>query len=252
MSKQAKVHPLRRLNFDEQEMTEVNHYENFEKRKTSWPKLGQEVNFVSRWKTYRSSMRYHSHDVNLNRAAEGPGPRDSIKQQSTSFSKTLCVLDSDVDKLGKHNFSTYDTKGYVGPLTPSNHGRELSNEALIRSKTMIIYFAKLAKASLEEEQEIDFDFLEELLEEGADINFKDRHGQTVFHEVSRIWNIDVAKFVLENGGTVNSTDDYGRTPLHVAAAVDYPEMVEFLINNNGNLYILCTSPNKPSTSPPLR
>ena len=98
---------------------------------------------------------------------------------------------------------------------------------------MIIYFAKLARASLEHEQELDFEFIEGLLGEGADLNFTDRYGQTVLHEVARIWHVDVAKFMLENGGDVNRADDYGRTPLHVAAAVDYSEMVEFLVSNGG-------------------
>lgn len=232
MIKQARVHPLRRLSISEdQEMKEVNHNENIKTRtETSWQKLGQEVKTVSRWKTYKRSMRNRSLESYLNEAAER---LRVVHDSCNNLSKKtqLCVLDSDVDNLGEQNFSPYDSKGCLRQSVP--HG-VTPHEALISSKTMIIYFAKLAKASLEEEQVIDFDFLQELLDEGADINFMDSHGQTVFHEVARIWNVDVAKFVLENGGIVNNADDYGRTPLHVAAAVDYPEMIEFLVKNQGN------------------
>ncbi|KAK3750630.1 hypothetical protein QZH41_012813, partial [Actinostola sp. cb2023] len=203
-------------------MKEVNHYENLnQERKSSWHKLGKHISTVSSWKSYQNSMRDRSR-VNFHRTDDdGPCSRQD-KQQCKRNAQ--CVLDSDVDNLGKESFSIYDS------FVPSSMGT--SNQALVSSRTLIIYFAKLAKASYEEPQEIDFGFLEELLLQGADINFADRHGQTIFHEVARIWNVDVAKFVIENGGDVNVADNYGRTPLHVAAAVDYPEMVEFLVISN--------------------
>ena len=143
-----------------------------------------------------------------------------------------CVLDSDVEGLGNERLAMYDTNAYMKPMSGVNQGDQI-HPAIAASRALIIYFAKLARASLEREQELDFEFIEGLLGEGADVNFTDRYGQTVLHEVARIWHVDVARFILENGGDVNKRDEFGRTPLHVAAAVDYPEMVEFLVSSKG-------------------
>ena len=48
---------------------------------------------------------------------------------------------------------------------------------------MIVYFSKLAKAK-DEEEIIDLNFVENLFDSGADINFPDKHGQTILHEVN--------------------------------------------------------------------
>jgi len=78
-------------------------------------------------------------------------------------------------------------------------------------------------------------FVDSLLQNGADINFPDKHGQTIMHEISRGWHPDVAQFAIQHGADVNKSDGYGRTPLHLAAAVDYDDMVEFLVQNGANL-----------------
>lgn len=228
ISRHSKVHPAGYSELDEShEMREVNHYENFRpdtRKSSTWQMLGKKVTSVSRWRAYRNSMRNHSRRDGLQLSTDGGGIHEGREQGKRN---AQCVLDSDVGVLGKENFSdthTYDS--FVNTI-------EENNQALVSSRALIIYFAKLAKASLDEPQEIDFDFVVEMLSRGADINFTDRHGQTIFHEVARIWDVDVAKFVLENGGDVNIADFYGRTPLHIAAAVDYPEMVGFLVEHKG-------------------
>lgn len=100
-------------------------------------------------------------------------------------------------------------------------------------KTLIDYFFQLGQ-SRDPNAKVDLDFVDSLIKNGANINCTDKHGQTLLHEVSRTWHIDVAKFLLELGADVNQADKYGRTPLHVAAAVDYPEMVEILIKNGAD------------------
>ena len=44
-----------------------------------------------------------------------------------------------------------------------------------------------------------YEFVESLIKGGADINVTDQHGHTLFHEVARSWNVDVAQFVLSQG-----------------------------------------------------
>jgi hypothetical protein len=77
-------------------------------------------------------------------------------------------------------------------------GMEASTE--IRNQALIHYIARLASSN-NDDDEFDFSFVESLLENGADINTADKYGQTMFHEVARSWNVDVARFLL-NRGTV--------------------------------------------------
>ncbi|GCC27756.1 hypothetical protein chiPu_0006182 [Chiloscyllium punctatum] len=83
--------------------------------------------------------------------------------------------------------------------------------------------------------EIDLAFLETLLQQGANINFKDVNGCTVLHEVARNWHVDIAIFLVEQGADVNQTDVFGRTALHVAAAANNVEMIKFLIQEKANV-----------------
>ena len=71
----------------------------------------------------------------------------------------------------------------------------------VRNHALLHYFAKLASSN-DPSDTMDYDFVESLLKNGASINTTDRHGQTVFHEVSRSWHTDVAKFLIDHGKTV--------------------------------------------------
>ena len=68
----------------------------------------------------------------------------------------------------------------------------------VRNRALIQYLSTLANSNSTKDK-FDFDFVESLLQNGADINSADKTGQSVFHEVSRSWNIDVAKFLIEHG-----------------------------------------------------
>ena len=228
MSRNGKVHPIA-VNSDydharDFELNRMNHIKNSRRKSSTehWKKVTKEVATVSKWRDYTRSMRQIRTATSTSK----------LYSRAESSVEQTCVLDSDVEDLGHDRLAMYDTNAYMKPSSPVNKGEPI-HPAIAASRALIIYFAKLARASLEHEQELDFEFIEGLLREGADLNFMDRYGQTVLHEVARIWHVDVAKFVLENGGDVNSADDYGRTPVHVAAAVDYPEMVEFLVSNGG-------------------
>lgn len=53
---------------------------------------------------------------------------------------------------------------------------------LAGSEVLIVYFAKLG--SSQKDSLVDLDYLETLIKSGAKVNYTDRHGQTVLHEVS--------------------------------------------------------------------
>ena len=74
-------------------------------------------------------------------------------------------------------------------------GREAQN---VRNRALLHYLASLANSNSTKDK-FDFDFVQSLLKNGADVNSTDKTGQTVFHEVARSWNCDVAGFLLKNG-----------------------------------------------------
>ena len=75
---------------------------------------------------------------------------------------------------------------------------ESNSSVLERNRALLQYIATLAGSNRENDQ-FNYEFVESLIKGGADINTADQHGQSIFHEVARSWNTDVAKFLLEQG-----------------------------------------------------
>ena len=90
----------------------------------------------------------------------------------------------------------------------------------------------------DDEATINLNFIQSLLDAGANINEEDVYGQIVFFSIVRDWNTDVAEYALQEGAHINHADHYGRTALHVAASINYKEMVAFLIKKGGICSIL--------------
>uniref|UniRef100_A0A7N8YBG2 Si:ch73-193i2.2 n=1 Tax=Mastacembelus armatus TaxID=205130 RepID=A0A7N8YBG2_9TELE len=84
--------------------------------------------------------------------------------------------------------------------------------------------------------QVDLQFLDQLISDGADPNSSDRYGQSVLHEVNicRAWNVDVMRFFLDRGSDLLRPDQFGVTALHVASALDYQDMVQFLLDQKAD------------------
>lgn len=223
-TKQGKVHPIPRkrdINKENSNMVELERVDKPRKISddSNWYAVKNRVDAVSRWMNFNNSKRTTQC---RNSFRDGPGLKtgraEKFARQDSHFESTLDTeaLDDSELKLAK----MYDEipGGVVHPSAGN--------------KALLIYFASCGRSL---DSELDLDFIESLLDNGADVNFTDKHGQAIIHEVSRVWHVDVAKFILEKGGNINLRDKYGRTPLHVAASVDYPEMVEFLVQNGATI-----------------
>ena len=129
-----------------------------------------------------------------------------------------------------------DLEDEVLPLdSKSNEEREKvrkHNTKVTQSQALLHYFAKLARSD-DVEEEIDIEFVDNLIQGGADVNTRDVFGQSLLHEVARAWHTSVAIYLIEMGADINGRDYLGRTPLHVAAAVDYCDMIEVLLDYGG-------------------
>ncbi|HAU28844.1 MAG TPA: hypothetical protein DCW68_01875 [Rhodospirillaceae bacterium] len=68
-----------------------------------------------------------------------------------------------------------------------------------------------------------------LLENGADINCRDEHGNTPLHQAA--WNRKpkMAKFLILHGAKINAVTENWYTPLHHAAFQQNPAIVQMLI-----------------------
>ena len=95
-------------------------------------------------------------------------------------------LDNTKVTVGKEETLRPDLKrecdGKVKPEDP--------NQALLQ------YFARLSGSGCVDES-LDWEHIQSLLRKGASVNTSDRFGQSLLHEVSRTWGIEVAQFFIE-------------------------------------------------------
>ena len=86
------------------------------------------------------------------------------------------------------------------------------------------------------------DVVELLLANKAEVNAKDKNGDTPLHEAAFMDHSDVAALLLANKADINAKGKDGDTPLHVAAAKGHKDVAELLLtkgadvnpkNNNG-------------------
>lgn len=67
------------------------------------------------------------------------------------------------------------------------------------------------------------------IEQGGDINERDKSGRTILHYAATRPEIEVIRKILEYGADVNAKDRSGETPLHMACREGRLEIVEELI-----------------------
>lgn len=76
----------------------------------------------------------------------------------------------------------------------------------------------------------DTELMERLLDEGAIIDTKNRHGRTPLIEAARRGNYEVAKFLIENGANINTRDNYDATALTYASRSGNSRIANLLLN----------------------
>ena len=85
---------------------------------------------------------------------------------------------------------------------------------------------------------VNFNFpplLEYFISLGANINEKDKNGNTALHNVVA-WNYDeMAEVLISHGANINEKDEDGETALHIAAKNYSKETVKFLISHGANI-----------------
>lgn len=83
------------------------------------------------------------------------------------------------------------------------------------------------------------EMLDLLIAKGADVNARDRSGDTLLHEIAQYRSnnaVMIAELLIDRGADINAKNKYGRTPLHSAANLFInKDMTELLIKKGANL-----------------
>lgn len=83
----------------------------------------------------------------------------------------------------------------------------------------------------------DIEKVNTLLKNGADINIKNKYGNTPLHAAVILKRTDVIKSLLEKGADVNAQDIYGNTAAHFAADAGDHEAIDLLHAKNADFTI---------------
>ncbi|EAX92377.1 ankyrin repeat protein, putative [Trichomonas vaginalis G3] len=76
---------------------------------------------------------------------------------------------------------------------------------------------------------------EVLISHGANVNEKGQNGKTPLHNASYKNSKEIAELLISFGANVNEKDEYGNTALHIAADCSSKETAEVLISHGANV-----------------
>ena len=76
---------------------------------------------------------------------------------------------------------------------------------------------------------------EYFIQKGADVNAKDKDGNTPLHLAAMNGKIDVAKVLLKHNADVNAKNNEGRTALHYATDFNHRDLVELLLAHGASI-----------------
>jgi ankyrin repeat protein len=75
----------------------------------------------------------------------------------------------------------------------------------------------------------DVEQVRHLLEAGADINARDRHGQTALMNAARTGQVELVRLLVERGAALNTTAKYSLTALMLAIINGHTKIARILI-----------------------
>ena len=78
-----------------------------------------------------------------------------------------------------------------------------------------------------------------LIQNGACVDTKDNHGQTLLQQALKLKNLQMIKELLKNGAFVHAKGTNGNRPLILALENGLVEVAELLIKNGANINTQC-------------
>ena len=83
----------------------------------------------------------------------------------------------------------------------------------------------------------ELDDAKELIEEGVDVESRNRYGWTPLMYAAESGHVDIVRLLLDHGANIHSKNDCGNTALHRAAFNGHDEVVKLLIERGANLHV---------------
>lgn len=141
-----------------------------------------------RWQLLKGTMRFKS----------------NVKLAYEAMNKSILKNKKNYDKLEVENQQNHcllksPLKGNINDTSPTNNAKKQSLLTKTDGQELINYFIELSQQVEADVKVVDYGYLEILIERGAHVNAIDNYGQTVLHEVARIWHKDVAQFLIDKG-----------------------------------------------------
>lgn len=82
--------------------------------------------------------------------------------------------------------------------------------------------------------------IKEALNNHAEINFKNKEGQTALYLVSKLCRFDLVQLLVEKGAEVNTSGNDKITPLHWAVEYDNIKIISYLLKNKADVHAIDT------------
>ena len=109
-----------------------------------------------------------------------------------------------------------------------NHGADTESEIFDR-ETPLMLAARFAVNGK-------YETMKTLLEHGAKVNHKDKHGRAALQDAAMYSGKEVINLLISYGADVNARDEHQSTPLHQAAMLNNIEAAKVLVENGADIF----------------
>ena len=131
------------------------------------------------------------------------------------------------------NINARSYHGYTALMWASEYGNLEAAKLLIENGADVNAKDKYGDTALIEAGHLEVVKL--LIENGADVNAKNEDGKTALMRASREGHLEVVKYLIENGADVNAKSNNGWTALMRASYNGHLEVVKYLIENGADV-----------------
>ena len=109
-----------------------------------------------------------------------------------------------------------------------NHGADIELE-IFNGDTPLLVAARYARYGK-------YETIKTLLEHGAKVNHKDKHGRAALHDAAMYSGKEVINLLISYGADVNARDEHQSTPLHQAAMLNNIEAAKALVEHGADIF----------------
>jgi len=109
-----------------------------------------------------------------------------------------------------------------------NHGADTELE-IFNGDTPLMLVARYARHG-------QYETIKTLLEHGAKVNHKNKHGRAALHKAATYSGKEVMNLLISYGADVNARDEHQSTPLHQAAMLSNIEAAKALVEHGADIF----------------